>query len=107
MKAICTCDPVEAQKQGYGSDYVISRQVLMLPPWETGREAAGLSPEIAVDGCMKDVIQHLWYNGVTTLNCCCGHTMQRPSVCVSVASVQKMLELGYEQDSIFGDLFYV
>ena len=55
-------------------------QVIMHPPaW------MGLSrKEIAVDRCMRPVIQALWDAGIVTRACCCGHGRYVPSVYVEV-----------------------
>lgn len=36
--------------------------------------------EISVDACIAHVVSHLWSLGIKTLNCCCGHKKQNPSI---------------------------
>ena len=35
---------------------------------------------VCVDECIADTLQHLWGEGVATLNSCCGHGRVKPSI---------------------------
>ena len=35
---------------------------------------------ISVDSCIAPVIKALWRAGIGTLNCCCGHNIDNPSI---------------------------
>lgn len=55
--------------------------------------------QVAVDECLADEIQVLWYQGIVTLSCCCGHNIRKfqPYIAVDTDSVDTMLKLGYRQ----------
>lgn len=36
--------------------------------------------QVSVDACIASVISHLWECGIRTLNCCCGHGTEKPSI---------------------------
>lgn len=61
------------------------------------RKQAGLSGKIVIDACMADEIKALWYAGITTYGCCCGHNRLLPSVAVDMKDVEAMNALGYER----------
>jgi hypothetical protein len=56
--------------------------------WEVGQEPNVIleAPEwshkdtICIDACIASIIQHLWDNGIVTLNSCCGHNKKNPSI---------------------------
>ncbi|AZV01954.1 hypothetical protein [Aeromonas phage Akh-2] len=37
---------------------------------------------ICVDACIASVISGLWSSGLPTLNCCCGHNLENPSLVI-------------------------
>lgn len=41
---------------------------------------------VCVDACIADAIAHLWKCGLPTLNSCCGHSKEPPSVVVPGSS---------------------
>lgn len=54
--------------------------ILPRPDWLAEGERINGVP---VDACLAKVIKHLWNNGITTLNCCCGHggrIAKKPSI---------------------------
>lgn len=55
--------------------------------------------QVAIDECLADEIQVLWYQGIITLSCCCGHNLRSldPYIAVTTQSVDTMLKLGYRQ----------
>lgn len=55
---------------------------------------------VCVDTCIATEIGYLWHQGVMTLNSCCGHKKLKPSVVVTIESIKKMHELGYEEADI-------
>ena len=52
---------------------------------------------ICVDTCLQHEIHELFYCGVNTIGCCCGHGVKQAYIQVSPQSVKKMHELGYTQ----------
>lgn len=52
---------------------------------------------VAVDPCIVEEIKTLWEQGIHTYGSCCGHGILKASVLVDKKSVQKMMELGYEE----------
>lgn len=55
--------------------------------------------QVAIDECLADEIQVLWYQGIITLSCCCGHNIRKfqPYIAVDTDSVDAMHKLGYRQ----------
>lgn len=55
--------------------------------------------QVAIDECLADEIQVLWYQGIITLSCCCGHNIRKlqPYIAVDTDSVDAMLKFGYRQ----------
>ena len=51
---------------------------------------------VSIDVCIASEIGKLWMNGVETVESCCGHGYDFPSVYVAAGSVEKMEQLGYE-----------
>ncbi len=43
----------------------------------------GASKDICVDACIAHVIKELWYAGIWTVNSCCGHNKEAPSIIFS------------------------
>lgn len=62
--------------------------VSMMSPWD--------KKWICIDTCVATAIGFLWGHGVVTLNSCCGHGKFVPTVIVTPDSVQKMLDMGYQ-----------
>jgi hypothetical protein len=51
---------------------------------------------ICVDACMVPELAWLWSKGIETIECCCGHSTQRPYVAVSDECRGKIEALGYK-----------
>lgn len=51
---------------------------------------------VCIDSCIASEIAYLWHNGVRTLNSCCGHGKNHPSVIVEPDDYRKMELLGYK-----------
>jgi hypothetical protein len=45
---------------------------------------------ICVDACISDDIAKIWGAGIPTLNCCCGHNLERPSIVVDDSEVERL-----------------
>ena len=54
--------------------------------------------KIGIDKCIYEEIISLWDKGITTCASCCGHNMYSGSICVVETDVEKMRDLGYEND---------
>ncbi len=46
------------------------------------KDIAGGRESVCVDACIAGAISHLWECGLQTLNSCCGHGKESPSVVV-------------------------
>jgi hypothetical protein len=59
------------------------------------------SPTVCVDHCIAPVVQALWRAGVLTLNSCCGHNAEAPSIITHLHDADRALtvlrEAGYPQ----------
>jgi hypothetical protein len=67
--------------------------ILPKPDWSS-RERG-----ICVDACIADAIKMLWFYGVITDGCCCGHNREAPSVIIdSVADAALAHRLLTEND---------
>ena len=53
-----------------------------------------------IDGCIASDIAYLWYNGVKTLNSCCGHGKIPAGVIVADCSIEIMKSLGYKNSKL-------
>lgn len=54
-------------------------EVILNPP-DVG--LADGKASVCVDACIAGAISHLWSLGLATLNCCCGHSTDNPSVVI-------------------------
>lgn len=57
-----------------------------------------LDGKIYVDPCIAVEIMRLWWRGIITYGCCCGHNVLHPYVNVDESNIDQMLELGYVQE---------
>ena len=94
MKPTVTCHCVNVEIQTYDN------QVSMINPHAENK------PWVCIDTCLATLIGWLWHQGVVTGGCCCGHQKKRPSVAVYPQSIQKMIDLGFEQDISDDHIFY-
>ena len=69
----CSC---ESYNLGIGT---IPNKILTLPNGE----------EVCIDACIANVIQHLWNDGILTLNSCCGHGRNKPSIILGQGCTKK------------------
>lgn len=51
---------------------------------------------ITVDACIADEIETLWYKGIKTTGCCCGHGLELGFIQVTDDCISEMEKLGYE-----------
>jgi len=87
---MCNCKNVE-----FGS---YDNQVeLPRPSHMRGRKEGSDSETICVDRCLSNEIQELWWLGIATTGCCCGHNKgnQYPFIGVIETDIQKMKDMGY------------
>ena len=61
----------------------------------------GVKPvqKIGIDKCLVPTIKFLWDNGVATLNCCCGHNVQKPTIIIDKKYIPKIMALGFSHFS--------
>ena len=69
---MCNCHSYNGDDIDSGKD----QEVLLRPPKDFHLDR----DSVCVDACIADVIQHLWDNNIQTLNSCCGHNKERPSI---------------------------
>lgn len=50
----------------------------------------------AIDRCLLSEILELWFTGITTTGCCCGHNKQAPFIGVIDRDIPEMKRLGYK-----------
>jgi len=87
-QSICFC-----KKDNTFGEY--KNTVEMITPFKFDL-GGGKRTHACIDCCIASEIAYLWYNGIETLNSCCGHGLLGASVFVKKKSVSKMLELGYK-----------
>lgn len=49
----------------------------------------------AIDRCLISEILTLWFAGITTTGCCCGHNKQQPFIGVAEKDIPTMKAIGY------------
>lgn len=52
--------------------------------------------EIEIDDCLVEEVKRLWWLGIHTQGCCCGHNKMCGFIQVERTDLQKMLDYGYE-----------
>lgn len=80
--------------------WVFNNQVVVIPPFDVFSMTGEKKEFISIDACILSEIAYLWYNWIITLNSCCWHRKNTPSVIVTKESVGKMLELWYVIEKI-------
>jgi hypothetical protein len=72
---MCNC-------HSYNMDTGDNPNIILYPPSHIGFTYPDGEPieTVCVDACIAQVIQHLWDNGVKTMNSCCGHGKKTPSI---------------------------
>ena len=68
--------------KSYNKDEGVTPEKILTPPPEFGFTYPDGEPRktICVDACIAAVIEHLWSEGVVTVNSCCGHNTEKPSL---------------------------
>lgn len=51
---------------------------------------------VEIDKCLVDEIKKLWWLGIHTQGCCCGHNKMTGFIQVERTDYQRMLNFGYE-----------
>jgi hypothetical protein len=77
---ICKGEELMCNCYSYNGDISLegkTPQVVMPPPesWNHGRD-------ICIDACISETIGHVWRSGIYTLNSCCGHGKDDPTIIV-------------------------
>lgn len=73
-------------------------QICISPPADT-KMYAGMSDKskpICLDVCVAEEVQYLWFIGIVTTGCCCGHNMVSPFIGVTDEDIPRMKEMGYK-----------
>ena len=64
-------------------------EVILTPP-----EQLGIGRDsVCVDACISNVINHLWDSGIATLNSCCGHNKEMPSIVIQSGCNEEIAEI--------------
>lgn len=65
-----------------------SRNVIATYPWDLGKDDGDNT--ICLDACIADTVQELWRRGMPTLNSCCGHNEENPSLVVNREDAERI-----------------
>lgn len=60
------------------------------------KKKQGGAISICLDLCIEKEVSELWYAGITTTGCCCGHKKIDPYIGVIDEDIPRMKELGYK-----------
>lgn len=82
---MCKCKNID-----FGS---YDRQISVKDPFNSRGKKDGW---ISIDICLIQEIAELWYKGIKTYECCCGHNKDRGYIMVDKKNFRKMEKLGYE-----------
>lgn len=63
--------------------------------YRDNRISEGLSGRISVDACLVDEIKALWFAGIQTSGCCCGHNQRPGYIGVFLSQIEDMKAMGY------------
>ena len=76
---LLTCDCISYNQP---ETYQKTKSVILRPPFSDKPAEGPEVPhkEVSIDARITEVIKHLWANGIYTLNSCCGHNKENPSV---------------------------
>lgn len=69
----------------YNMNIGIKPEIKVVPPAFIGETRMNPDLPICLDACIADTIQHLWKRGELTLNCCCGHNKNLPSIVIDAS----------------------
>lgn len=64
---------------------------------------------VGIDRCIYPEIRWLWFLGIRTIECCCGHNVNHGYIAVNQESVEAMEALGYKRipfDQSRNNFFY-
>lgn len=84
---MCKCNNIEI-----GS---YKRQTSMKDPFNFRNRHNGW---ICIDTCLVQEIVELWYLGIKTIECCCGHNKNKGYIMTLKSDYKKMIDLGYKED---------
>lgn len=97
MMIKCNCHSYNRDDANSGKD----QEIALYPPKSLGIDR----DTVCVDACISHVIKHLWDNQISTLNSCCGHGKDNPSIIlqsyISDDDANKIRELISQVDSRF------
>ena len=72
------------------------RQTSMKDPFNTRNRNGGW---VCVDTCLVQEIAELWYQGIKTVESCCGHNKTKGYIMVLREDYDRMIGLGYKPDN--------
>jgi hypothetical protein len=84
------CKCIDVEVGSYDSHIRTSR-----PKHMNGRHEGSSNDVLCVDSCLYAEILTLWYKGIHTTGCCCGHNKQSGYIGVIEEDIDKMLKMGY------------
>lgn len=88
------CECVNVDVGSYANQVALD-----VPPWldiRANTPERELKTAVSVDRCLADEIQHLWWLGIVTTGCCCGHNKLDGFIGVQPEFIGTMIGLGYE-----------
>jgi hypothetical protein len=71
------------------------RQVSMKDPFNSRKRHDGW---VCIDVCICQQIAELWYQGIKTVESCCGHNINQGYIMVYKEDFDKMIKLGYKEN---------
>ena len=74
------------------------RQTLMKVPFAPEEKKHG--GLVAIDTCLVQEIAELWFLGIDTIECCCGHNQLPGYILVDELYIKKMRSLGYKNRNL-------
>lgn len=89
------CDCAPDVKPGSYDNVVSFDPPAHMHEYRDKRIAAGLSGRICIDRCLVAEIKALWFAGIRTTGCCCGHNGQNGYIGVFAADIAVMKAMGY------------
>lgn len=88
---MCKC--IDVKVGSYGNQEV---KALLPPHMLSYKLRQGGAPNICLDKCISTEVVKLWYLGITTTGCCCGHNVSSGYIGVIDEDIPRMKALGYE-----------
>ena len=73
-------------------------------PFATETYPIARTKMVGIDRCILPEVEHLWSQGIETIESCCGHGKVAGYILVKPEDAQQMLSLGYDAEAKFSHL---